>query len=571
MRVRTTLNRRLWAVGSILLLPATLAITGAAAQSAPEPGTAPAQSPPADSPAAATPPPAAPPVAPAAQPPAVAQRGQQPPDGKWLVDAEGREYFVTKIAKPAKGGWRMLSDNRVTMGPAYSFDIVDQDAEYFYAKVYRAKSSGGKRLKVLPTEAQLAAKAAEYSFTTPENDRLVFEPIGEGLPATGHWRNGFDLADVNGDGHLDVVHSGARGQLNSRPNLFLGDGKGNFRYWAEAKYPPLRYEYGDIAAADFNRDGKVDLAIAVHLRGLIVLYGDGKGQFIQAPNGPAYEAGDLRLEQINQFASREIRALDWDGDGAAEFLTLAEGPSGMFQAGSGPTGRLQESYGVGLFRLQGGAWQRLGGRAERGLFGDSVTVGDFNGDGRPDFAIGANLEGATSLAYLQLPDGSFEPGAALPVRSKAYSRSVAAADFNGDGRADLALGFQSREHDVRRSGIDLALAQADGSWRRRAVFNETGHAGIFALEAADLDGDGHQDLLAGTGDGRILVFTGDGKGEFAREISDELSGSRQCTVWDLAVGDLNGDGRRDLVAAFAGEECPGKGYIGAWLWSPARN
>lgn len=531
----------------------------------------------------ATPPQASPAPAPAPpQAPAEAAQGAtaqptstrvalQPPDGKWLKDEEGREYFVRKIAKPEKGGYHMLSETRVTMGSSYSFDIVGQDEQYFYAKVYRPRSGGNKRVKVLPTAAQLTAKEAEYRNATTSSDRLAFEPIGEGLPTAGHWRNGFDLADVNGDGHLDFVHSSARGQLNSHPNIFLGDGKGGFRYWSEAKYPPLRYEYGDIAAADFNRDGKMDLAIAVHLRGLIVLYGDGRGKFTQAPNGPAYEAGDLKLEQINQFASRKVVALDWDGDGAPEFLSLAEGPAGVFLAGTGPTGRLQESYGVGLFQLRSGAWQRLGGKAERNLYGDSLAIGDFNGDGKLDFAAGANPEGVKDLAYLHLPDGSFEPAKSLPVRGDGYSRAVAAADFDGDGRDDVAVGYQSGELGVRRSGVDVMLSTSDGGWKRVGLYVEPGYAGFYSLAAADLDGDGKKDLVAGTGDGRIFVFLGDGKGGFSNEASDELAGARSCTVWDLGTADLDGDGSLDLVASFAGEQCPGKGSIGAWKWAPTRN
>ena len=508
----------------------------------------------------------------AVEPAPAAHRGVrsalQPPDGKWLKDKDGREYFVNKVSKPK--GFRRDSDSHITISGTFGFDIVGEDADFFFAKVYKNVVPAPQG-RLVPTAAQLAAKAKEYEFTLPDTERIVFEPIGEGLPTTGHWRNGFDLADLNGDGHLDFVHSSARGQLNSRPNLFLGDGKGGFSPWAEARYPSLKYEYGDIVATDFNGDGFADLAIGVHLRGVVVLYGNGKGQFRQAPSGPSYESGDIRLEAINRFSSRKLVRLDWDGDGRPEFLAVAEGPSGVFFSKKGFSGRLQESYGVGLFHLDDkNVWTRIAGKTDPNLYGDSVTLGDFNGDGKIDFAIGSNSAGVESLIHLQQEDGTWAAAPPLPLRDRSWVRAVAAGDFNGDGRLDLAATFQVIELGVHRVGLDLLLAKPEGVWQRRLIYAEPGDNGIQAVTAGDIDADGHLDLIAGTRNGRVFVLLGDGTGGFSRESADELSAVQACGVYDIELADLNEDKRTDLTIAFAGEECPGQGHIGVWEWTPSR-
>src|SRR5256885_7736606 len=95
---------------------------------------------------------------------------------------------------------------------------------------------------------------ARYQVDTPGGRRVKFVPFSAGLPTAGQWRNGFDIADMNEDGHPDIVHSPAR-KSPGAPVIFLGDGKGNWRRWSEARFAPLPYDYGDAAVGDFNGDG----------------------------------------------------------------------------------------------------------------------------------------------------------------------------------------------------------------------------------------------------------------------------------------------------------------------------
>lgn len=496
----------------------------------------------------------------------------QPPDGKWLVDELGREYFVRKFAKPAEGAFLRKEGNRVRLPGGFTIDIVGEDAEWFMGKVYRTDhiTTRFSQKPAPPSEEELAAVAAQYRFDTPETDRVRFAPMAPGLPTSGQWRNGFDIADVNLDGRLDIVHGGIRRELGGKPHIFLGDGKGDFKLWEKASYPNLPYDYGDIAVGDFNKDGKPDLGLAIHLRGLIVLLGDGKGGFVHDAKGLGFEAGPLRPGQAHRFSSRALTAVDWDGDGADELLVLAEGPVGSFGAKGGPS-RIQQSYGVAIHkRGADGTWVQLeGGKTHPQLFGDSVVTADFDGDGRPDFAAGSNARGNAAIAHLQSPEGGWAYLWVEGVRPRSFARAVGAGDFDGDGRADLLVGYQSVELGVWRTGVDLLLARPEGTFERRTVYNEPGAKGIFSLASGDIDGDGHLDFVAGAGDGRIFAFLGDGKGGFAREDTADLEAEPTCRVYDLGLADFDRDGRADLVAAFAGEECPEGGRLAAWRSLPA--
>ena len=146
--------------------------------------------------------------------------------------------------------------------------------------------------------------------------------IGIGLPQTGQWRNGFDLADFDGDGRLDLAHGPPRRSLGP-PSIFLGKTDLEFQRWEELSFPEMPFDYGDAAAADFDGDGHADLALGVHYRGLVVLSGDGGGVFRVQASFLAAEAGE---SEAPVFSSRALAVGDVDGDGRPDIVALGEGP-----------------------------------------------------------------------------------------------------------------------------------------------------------------------------------------------------------------------------------------------------
>jgi len=130
----------------------------------------------------------------------------------------------------------------------------------------------------------------------------------------------------------------------------------------------------------------------------------------------------------------------------------------------------------------------------------------------------------------------------VPVATNSNPGAIAAGDFNGDGKADLAVAV-----DRNGGGVDLFLGNGDGSFRP-ATFYATGSYPAF-LATGDVNGDGKADLVVGDSKaGTVLLFLGTGNGTFAGSAS--IGGLTSPRA--VAVGDLNRDGKQDMVVAFGG-------------------
>lgn len=504
----------------------------------------------------------------------------QPPDGKWLSDDQGRQYFIDRIPKEEEGSYVWLNPEKTRVQVRYgaTYDVVGQDENSFQVKIYRVDPSverpGPARLDITPEK--LAEAAASYRNSTGTSDRLQLEPFGNGLPDSGQWRNGFRIADMNGDGHPDIVHGPER-KGRRMPNIFLGDGKGNWRLWSEAKFPPLPYDYGDVAVADFNGDGRPDLALAVHLHGVIALVADGPESFKEWGKGLDFYVASSGAappkEQI--FSSHAVAAADMNGDGRPDLVALGEGPRLALPTPGETASAVPGGYGMVVYFNQGdGSWGRRGeAAADRvRLYGDKVAIGDFTHDGKLDTILGSNVLGLKSILRIGAVGGAWTVADLKDLRHS-FVGAVNVADFNGDGRLDLAVGYLSIELGVWRTGIDLFLGRVDGGWERRGVAVEDGKGWLTALDSGDIDGDGKLDLAALTGDGGVWILLGKGDGSFVREQTPEVPPAQGgCKGYDVRIADLDGEPGGEIVAGFAGEpsalfaptQCVDEGRLAAW-------
>jgi hypothetical protein len=509
----------------------------------------------------------------------------EPKDGKWLKDEDGREYFLKKLAKKP-GEYQWITENRIKYKRWYSFDVAKHDDEFLYLKIYKpAVTPPGLTPEAIAAREAAEEKAIESTYQTEvgTSDRIRLISFDEGLPKTGMWRNGLAVADVDGDGELDIVHGPPRkGALV--PRIFLGDGKGHWKFWREAVFPRAPYDYGDAAAADFNGDGRTDLALAFHLRGILVLIQDKDkpGSFI-----PWTEGMDMQIpgsgSDASGFSSREIEVVDWNSDGRPDILALGEGPRPAGNLRGTTTGLISSFAHGGVVYLNhgDGTWKRLDkGLQHNGIFGDALAIGDFDGNGRTDFLTGSNVLNRRDILNLGNKDDDTWESVELDLfRPAAYMQSVAAADFNGDGRDDMAVGFASWEKKLWRTGIDVLLSTETEGWTRRTLSVHESRESFWAMGAGDLDGDGNSDIVATTSEGHVKVFLGDGRGGFEDESTPEIAIPAGCRGYSVRLVDLDRDGRDELVASFAGEgaalpmpgfteSCVTGGEIAVWRSEP---
>lgn len=387
----------------------------------------------------------------------------------------------------------------------------------------------------------------EFSELTPKasGKSIRFEESSDGLPTSGSWRNSAAVADMNGDGCPDIIAPPERkgGQV---PAIFLGDCKGHWKYWSAVKWP-RGVDYGSVVAADFNKDGHMDVAFGVHLSGIFVMLGDGKGNFTEVDDGLPHD-----------FGTRRIVSTDVDGDGYPDIVALSEGPS-VATLATGPQGKLR----VYFNRKKGTSWEGHDiAPKESRTAGDWLTIADLTGDRHPDMIAASIYMNSNEVVYVN--DGpnkwkSITDAHLVPFLS--YYAANAAGRFSSKKFDDALVSYQRTwPSDAPTSmvadppaknivGIDRIVFAAPEP-KRVPVVRWAGTRGITALATGDFDGDGNLDIIYTRYDPReAVILLGDGKGGFSRATVSGLT-LQPNTNYDIKVADVNGDGRPDVILMY---------------------
>ena len=329
-----------------------------------------------------------------------------------------------------------------------------------------------------------------------------------------------DAADFNKDGKLDIViQAGAQ-----KIYILLGDGSGQFA-------TPVAYQAtpqgGHLLIADFNQDGNADIATASDFTSqMTVLLGTGTGGFL--PETPFSVTG-------TSSSTEAIGAGDFTGDGKPDLIFLGHGSFRFFLLANDGTGKFGTATPVSFVdqTVQGVVRPR------------SLGIADVTGDGKLDVVV-------TSDKGLSVVAGD---GAGGFAEAKMYLRDTSShniylGDFNGDGRADIAVSPGTDFSSGAGPDVTLLLSMGDGMFAEPAHF-VTGARG--KATALDFNGDGLKDLLMTapalsspqpiTG---FIVVRGDRQKGLAALRLQPVNVVANST----AMSDLNGDGSPDLIVAY---------------------
>ena len=331
-----------------------------------------------------------------------------------------------------------------------------------------------------------------------------------------------EIGYLNKDAPIDLLVGGTDDSGNAQLGILLGKGDGTFK-------PPVEYsllpgaEVRSVALTDFDTDEDLDIVTAGGNSTPQIFLNNGDGTFgepVALPVGPGPVIGGRAVV---------VRVADIHGDAHPDVVTYAGGGFDVWHDAGHAT--FVPSALPAVDRLEHGA---------------GLTIADFNHDGATDIAVaGTDRGAAVVVVLLGKRRGLFAAPVRYPTGASGAAASVVSADFDGDGKLDLAALFTG-------GTIAVLSGKGDGTFGPATSLPVADAADGATLIASDLNGDGKADLVATTTRG-LAVYLSNGKG-FESPAIVPASDLRA-----VAAGDLRGDHMLGVVATRA------SGQATVWL------
>jgi hypothetical protein len=494
-----------------------------------------------------------------------------------FLNVSGQHPLISPLYAPPLAGRRTINRSRTPLSPKVP-SLARSSANFAESKI-GANAPG------------LRTPSANGIFSNPET-----------YSSGGLYALSVAVGDFNGDGKPDlaVVNQCPLNNCDAGDvSVLLGNGDGTFQ--AAQNYSTGGYEAFAVAVADVNNDGKADLIVANGCRsanqckngvvGVLLGNGDGTFQSAQSFSSGGLVASSVAIADLNKDGRADLvvtnQCLDGTcasgsvsvlmGNGNGTFQKAQPYPSGGITAVSVAIGNFNgdkkldlvvanqcQSSGncngnVGVLLGNGnGTFQPAQSYASGGYTAVSVITGDFDGDGETDLAVANQCQGSGNCSsgsvgvLLGKGDGTFQPAQNYASGGK-NTVAVAASDLNGDGRTDLLLANQCQiAGNCSDGSVSVLIGNGDGTFQTSQNYQSDG---VFAqsVDTGDWNGDKKPDLVivnqcqnGSNCSGTVTVLLGNGDGTFQVPPS---YGSGGYDADSVAVGDLNGDGKLDLVVA----------------------
>lgn len=425
--------------------------------------------------------------------------------------------------------------------------------------------------------------------TSAGGDVQIFLGHGDGTFTAGATVNAganpvpLAAADFNNDGKLDLV----AGNVNQNDiSVMLGKGDGTFQPPVTIAVPPPAVcpegiggcFVSSLVVADFNGDGKADIAVGLHSSGTVsLLLGNGDGTFKSAVSYPAGLGGGpvtyLTAADLNSDGKLDLIASDPNADGFSflfgngdgtlqapvEYATgAAPGYFALLLGNGHPALVTGDAITGGLVLTPVTASGTTGAPqihrlpASPGQFPTGIAASDLNGDHLPDIIA---ADGFLSV-LLRVKGAEFSAPVQYNLQSGSSAVAVTTADLNGDGHADVIAAGSTPS---QTGTVDVVLGNSDGTLGQQHSYPIGGWVGgVFGstpsgIVTADFNGDNKPDVAAGfqsAGSGNngagISVLIGKGDGTLNSAVNYSLNGASALST---IAADLNGDGKPDLAAA----------------------
>ncbi len=361
----------------------------------------------------------------------------------------------------------------------------------------------------------------------PALPKAPYDPVTEGLPLGGEWRGRPALADLDGDGSIDIVCSVRKGD-----GLFALLNAGRGLRWRESIAGlPRNAGYGGSAVADFDKDGKNDIVFSTHGAPIQVYAGDGKGGWRRHTKGLA-----------NVEIATDIAIGDVDHDGDVDIVSIAWASGGLWQ----------------FTNKDGKEWSsRQIFPKDKDMFGKAIELADMDGDSHLDVVatyFGPRVFKGDGKGGFAAPEPTSH-GLVQPLTGGVFL-GLCVRDFDGDGLPEIVATSMAIEG---LTGLYVyKYDPAKSEWFETGKGLPRGET-FHGADAGDLDADGNADLVLSSERG-VLIYYGDGKGNFGR--GEMLYDSSKTA--EIAIGDLNGDGLGDILEVY----CYRPGGVRVWLRQP---